>query len=662
MEKEFQIAGLIGGAFSSVSRALAIASPLFHTPQISALSSAPDLSDSSTYPFFSRIAASDSFQGLLLADLCHYFGWDRVATIATAEPYGINIVKEFSDRAIQYNIAILSSVTIPQTHPDDTPKLEQIRSAVEKTKASGARVILLAMFNVDVRLIIEIAIEMDFFGPPYNLLLSDGMLVDEIPLPWIEENKTELVEAYRKGSVGILGLFPQGIQPSEVSDQWIEAWEVRGLEYPGGWIIESERDTVYTMAFALDRVIRRGGNALNGTAVLNSIQSETNFLGVTGNVILDEHGDRLLPYEIYNVRNVTYEKIGVVDVSGIFFDRKPIFGGGTQRIPDSAEQVYVSWGDPEAIAMLTLYSFGILLTVVSLVIVMRKRTTPIMCYSSPRFMCGVSLGVLIGFSNVFVWSGKPTDSQCEARPWLLMMNFVFVFGHLYVKAFRFLYVMKKRKKLFFKPVRDLPLFLCVFLYSLVFVIPLIVWTTAYPLERTRSDNHPDNDKVNIICDGENSSVFLTLFLTLGSVSLLVGVLVAFLNRNYNDFFSESSYIGYTLYTVCITCCVVLPLLFLVGDRPHPFYIVLMTGIFLSNGAVLLFLFSPKLVVILLMPERNVIPVDASGSLVVKKGTTTTTQTRWSHSSGSEGRLDQSTPFPDSRKFTTLSSGFLDSEI
>ena len=270
--------------------------------------------------------------------------------------------------------------------------------------------------------------------------------------------------------------------------------------------------------------------------------------------------------------------------------------------------------------MVAVFSVGILVTLACLMVMMSQRTSPIMNYASPRFVCGMALGVLIGFANVFVWTGEPSSSSCLARPWLLTLNFVLIFGHLYAKAFRFLLVMRQRKRLLFRPIPDIHLFLCVFFYLLLFAAPNIIWSAAYPLDVTRSDNNPDNDKVNIICDGENSAAFLGVLLGLGGVSLLVGVVVAFLNRNYHDFFSEATYIGYTMFTVCITCCVVIPMLFILDDTPDAFYIVLMLGILLSNAAVVVFMFFPKLYVIF-APGKNNVPIDESGALKTKKNST-----------------------------------------
>ena len=567
-------------------------------------------------------------QGRLLADLCHSYGWDRIATISATDTYASSIVEEFTNRASFHHIKFLSTATFPlrNSAPTREEYLQQMRNAIRKTKATGARVILLCCFAEEATDYFTLAIEEGFMGPPYSYLISDA--ISPVSTSIHLEGDPVKHQQFQDNVVGVIGLAPQGVQPSPVSEEWLHEWMNADPDvYYGAGdpryaeisIFVLYRDAAYAMAWAIDRLVRRGEDPNDGPTLLKSIQDETDFLGFTGEVLLKPNGDRYARYDILNSQEGSFvmKVIGKADEAGLEFISDAVFSDGTTNIPDAAERVFVDWGDVEAIVMVTLFSIGILIALVCLAVMMMNRGSPIMRYASPRFVCGMVLGVLVGFVNVFVWTGMPSSSKCQARPWLLMLNFVLIFGHLYAKAFRFLLVMKKRKKLSFRPIPDLYLFLCVFCYLMIFSIPCIVWTAAYPLDATRSDDNPDNDKVNLICDGENSTAFLGVLLALGGVSLLIGVIVAFLNRGYHDFFSEATYIGYTMFTVCVTCCVVLPMLFILDDTPDAFYIVLMLGIFLSNAAVLVFMFFPKMYIIF-VPGKNVVPIDETGALKTKK--------------------------------------------
>ena len=572
---------------------------------------------------------ASSPQGKLLANLVNCYGWDRVATVCATDAYGSSIVEEFMNQAVLHSIQFLSTATFPiaSNAPSNDEYLDLIRAAVRKTKASGARIILLACFSDAAADYFTIAMEEGLFGGPYTYLVSDAIFPVGIYDNLDDGTDKDVVDRFREHMRGMIGVSVEGVQPGILADEWVTAWmSADPNEYFGGGdesypLVPSFalcRDSVYALAWAIDRLIRRGEDPSDGNLLLASIQDETDFYGLTGKIILASNGDRESKYDIWNLQDFSFDLtvVGKGDDRSLEFTKETVFYDGTTNVPDAAERVFVDWGDAEAIVMLTLCSIGLVVTSICLVVMMANRKTPIMRYCSPRFVFGMGIGVLVGFANVFAWTGEPTSGICQLRPWLLMFNFVLIFGHLYAKAFRFLLVMRQRKKLLFRPIPDIQLFLCVFFYLLLFAIPCIVWSAAYPLEVTRSDNS-DNDKVNIICDGENAAAIWGSILGLGGLSLLVGVVVAFLNRNYHDFFSEATYIGYTMFTVCITCCIVQPLLFILAESPHAFYLVLMLGIFLGNAAVVVFMFFPKIYVIL-TPAKNTVPLDEAGSLKTKK--------------------------------------------
>ena len=377
---------------------------------------------------------------------------------------------------------------------------------------------------------------------------------------------------------------------------------------------------MYTLAWALDRLVRQGISTRDGTALLDSIQKMTHFEGLTGLVVLDGNGDRIPSYTIVNLPlpDGNFVPVGSTNMVSFNISSDVVFCDGSTIAPDAAEQIYVRYSDAEAIVMLALCSLGVLTAVAFACIVMSYRSTPIMMYASPRFMMGVTLGILIGFSNVFAWTGKPTESVCIARPWMVVSNFMFVFGHLMIKSFRIYFIMSRGKRQIFKPIPDFLLFLCVGAYSLLFIIPTIIWTVAYPPLPTRTNNPSSNYEVNIVCRGDEDAAFLGVLICLGSLSIAVSLILAFLIRHYHDFFSECTYVVYTVYMVAITCCVVVPLLSTIADQPKGFYVILMVGLFLGNVAPLLFLFSPKVYVILFHPHLNCVPRDSSGCILTSR--------------------------------------------
>lgn len=82
---------------------------------------------------------------------------------------------------------------------------------------------------------------------------------------------------------------------------------------------------------------------------------------------------------------------------------------------------------------------------------------------------------------------------------------------------------------------------------------------------------------------------------------------AVLTRNIPEAFNESKFIGFTMYTTCIIWLAFVPIYFTSSQSNHIALNIttLSVSISLSATVTLLCLFSPKLYIILLHPEKNV---------------------------------------------------------
>jgi len=68
---------------------------LLQIPQISYASTAPELSDSTRYDFFSRVVPPDSYQAQAMVDIVRALGWNYVSTLASEGNYGESGVEAF---------------------------------------------------------------------------------------------------------------------------------------------------------------------------------------------------------------------------------------------------------------------------------------------------------------------------------------------------------------------------------------------------------------------------------------------------------------------------------------------------------------------------------------------------------------------------------------
>ena len=85
--------GLVGCRCSDASIAVAMIAGLEEVPQVSPSSTSDKLSDTTKYPFFSRVISSE--EPYALVSMLRSFGWSRVTILSTDTSYGKDQANEF---------------------------------------------------------------------------------------------------------------------------------------------------------------------------------------------------------------------------------------------------------------------------------------------------------------------------------------------------------------------------------------------------------------------------------------------------------------------------------------------------------------------------------------------------------------------------------------
>ncbi|KFO33427.1 Metabotropic glutamate receptor 6 [Fukomys damarensis] len=125
---------------------------LFAIPQISYASTAPELSDSTRYDFFSRVVPPDSYQAQAMVDIVRALGWNYVSTLASEGNYGESGVEAFVQISREAGgVCIARSVKIPrEPKPGEFDKV--IRRLMETPNARG---IIIFANEDDIRGVLE---------------------------------------------------------------------------------------------------------------------------------------------------------------------------------------------------------------------------------------------------------------------------------------------------------------------------------------------------------------------------------------------------------------------------------------------------------------------------------------------------------------------------
>ncbi|XP_037673399.1 metabotropic glutamate receptor 6 [Choloepus didactylus] len=156
-----RVVAVVGASASSVSIMVANVLRLFAIPQISYASTAPELSDSTRYDFFSRVVPPDSYQAQAMVDIVRALGWNYVSTLASEGNYGESGVEAFVQISREAGgVCIAQSIKIPrEPKPGEFDKV--IRRLMETPNARG---IIIFANEDDIRRVLEAARQANLTG------------------------------------------------------------------------------------------------------------------------------------------------------------------------------------------------------------------------------------------------------------------------------------------------------------------------------------------------------------------------------------------------------------------------------------------------------------------------------------------------------------------
>ncbi|XP_017492405.1 PREDICTED: metabotropic glutamate receptor-like, partial [Rhagoletis zephyria] len=206
----------------------------------------------------------------------------------------------------------------------------------------------------------------------------------------------------------------------------------------------------------------------------------------------------------------------------------------------------------------------------------------------------------------FVLVQKPTTVICGAQKAGIGLCFSVVYSALLTKTNRINRIFKAGKKSARRPSFISPksqLLICgAFVMIQLFII--VIWLAFSP---PRVINyHPTREDNKLICQASINAGYLVAFIY-PIILIVVCTVYAVLTRNIPEAFNESKFIGFTMYTTCIIWLAFVPIYFTSSQSNHIALNIttLSVSISLSATVTLLCLFTPKLYIILLHPEKNI---------------------------------------------------------
>nr|XP_027198972.1 metabotropic glutamate receptor 3-like [Dermatophagoides pteronyssinus] len=272
------------------------------------------------------------------------------------------------------------------------------------------------------------------------------------------------------------------------------------------------------------------------------------------------------------------------------------------EIPEEYMRPDSSW----SVGALIFASIGIVFTIFVIIIFIRHNDTPVV-RASGRELCYVLLiGILMCYSMTLFLVQKPTIFICGVQKAGIGLCFSVVYSAILIKTNRISRIFKAGKRSARRPSFISPksqLLICGGLIMIQCFI-IAIWFAFTPPKVIHF--YPTREDNKLICQASINAGYFVAFMY-PIFLIVVCTVYAVITRNIPEAFNESKFIGFTMYTTCIIWLAFVPIYFTSSQSNHIALnlTTLSVSISLSATVTLLCLFSPKLYIILLHPEKNI---------------------------------------------------------
>ena len=215
---------------------------------------------------------------------------------------------------------------------------------------------------------------------------------------------------------------------------------------------------------------------------------------------------------------------------------------------------------------------------------------------SPLFLIIILISVIVGFSSIYAWFGKPSNFSCAVQPWLLGLPAISMISALSVKNFRIW-------RIFRFPLKRIQISnLEVFIYWVIIMIPavfiIVLWTIVSTPTASLEDR---NDELHYVCTTGGFTkepggyIFFAIFAAYSLIILLFGGIVSYLARNAPSVFNETKILTISIYNILLLGSVGITV-FLTVSPSNPFVGWILRTMFILYvfGATMFLQFAPIL--------------------------------------------------------------------
>ncbi|XP_054272576.1 metabotropic glutamate receptor 1-like [Macrosteles quadrilineatus] len=261
---------------------------------------------------------------------------------------------------------------------------------------------------------------------------------------------------------------------------------------------------------------------------------------------------------------------------------------------------FVKWTDTEAVVSIVFSCLGFLSTFFTAGVFVRYNDTPVVKSSTRELSYMILAGMTLSHATTFPILARPSVLSCSLSRVMPGLSFAMIYASLLTKTNRIARILAGSKKRF--PSRKMRFMsgTAQVLMTLVLIgIEAGVAGAMLVLEPARpAFNYPTIDRAVLVCNSSPQGVVVPLAFDFFLIALCT--LYAVKTRNVPENFNEAKFIGFAMYTTCVIWIAFVPIYFGSDSK----IITMCVCVTLSGMVTLVFLFMPKLYIILVRPERN----------------------------------------------------------
>uniref|UniRef100_A0A915PR79 G-protein coupled receptors family 3 profile domain-containing protein n=1 Tax=Setaria digitata TaxID=48799 RepID=A0A915PR79_9BILA len=606
---------------SPVTTVIAEAAPVWNLVVLSYGGSSPALSNRYRFPTLFRTHPTANMQNPTRLKLFQKFKWKKITILQSVEEVFTSTAKDLEEQCRENGIRVERQSFYGD--PSD---------AVKTLVRQDARIIVGLFYVTEARRVLCQAYKHDLYGRKYVWFFI-GWYADTWFIPPVDEPlnctaeqmmkaaqyhiTTESIMLSRDEELTISGMTGKQFQKRLMSVLTTDPAETGGFpEAPLAY------DAVWAVALAFNCTLSKlqAGQSLENFAYNNTNIAEklfncvknTQFRGVSGQVMFNDLGDRIARTQIEQLQDGKYQMLGIYDTTTLHLDwyNKEKFATINGLPPPDSTLIRES--------LLTVD-----LEVMFLEIIMDSQPQCNNVLLAGCILCCLSL-LLLGLPARGITVPKHSFTLlCHSQISILMIGFTFAYGPMFAKV----WVVHRLgtaeiQQLITRPVgsQAVPAFKFYLVVTAFFVVDIIIiacWFTFDPIQRVEQrfplQEPPMGTEEDVmllpileLCQSKRQEIWTGLIMGYKCLLLILGLFLAYETRNLKPLFvNDLRFVGLAIYNVAILSLITGPIVtFLIRSQSDANFAFISITVLLSTYITLGLIFLPKIVHIRRIPKTG----------------------------------------------------------